>query len=855
MVLHERDHIIQILNNSLRQSNETGQIVLLSGHPGMGKTSVVKKFLNALPISLPSYVGYCDALFTPRPLGPLQDILVSEHKDTYVLKENQRDSMFMSLFNMVKERSVLVFEDVHWADNGTLDFIKFLSRRLQFTKCLLILTFRPDEIKETSILGISHNTGHRIHRVQLQPLSKDIVLALSQEKGIDGSHVFALTNGNPFYTFEYLNNPSDGIPESINNLIVSRLAVLETKEQEALSVIALFPNPVALPIVTKLVEHWDSVLINPTEYGFISIEGNLLRFRHEIVRLVIASSVSAIKKIVLHSGILEILKEEDTADISELIHHARGAKKFSLVAELAPTAARRASQLGVHKEAAFLFKAAIECTEQLPNKEWGRLLEEYSFECYLTNNLQEAINFRYKALEHIERTSKNDISGIGINYCWLSRLYWYQADSANAFKFGELAVKSLGECPNQNYAAQTFSNYGQLYMLKGDFVQAIHWNTKAYDIAKSLNNLDIQSHSLTNLGSIRIRTKKTVEEGYANLELAEKLAIEAQNHDHLARIYTTLLCDKVIKRKDPSQIMEKTLDFCMKHQVESYYHYNLAWRSYYLFQKGEWQESLTISEQLLGVSNQARVNTLVAVISKSRILMRQGNADVKELLIQIAKIAEKTEEALRMVPIAIAMLEFEWLFDFTFEDRNIIFSAIEQLSKGYGVETYSGELAFWCSSHGMIHTLKTDPSDGFNFLIEKDKERSIAYWTSNDFPYELALSYCLGDDDDIREGLHILDKLQAVQTKKRIREYLKNSGRQSVPKGIRRSTRSNPLHLTNREMDVLSQVSKGLSNSEIASTLFISSKTVDNHVSSILMKMEVNARQKAVIKAMEMKII
>lgn len=855
MVLYERDEVLTTLERTLQQTKNSGQIILLSGNPGMGKTSVVKKFLDALPDSLPKYIGYCDALFAPRPLGPLKDILISEQTKPHTFMESQRDSMFLAMFNLLKEHSVLVFEDVHWADNGTLDFIKFLNRRIHFTKCTVLLTFRPKEIQEASILGLSHNITSEVTRIDLEPLSKDIVLSLCNQKGMDGNYIYNLTNGNPFFISEYLSNPSEGIPDSIHNLILSRITVLNEKEREAMSLAALFPNPVPLNVVTKLIDNWENTLINPIELGFMSIDGNALRFRHEIVRLVIESSISVIKKILMHSEILEVLNNDKNTDIVELIHHAKGAKKFRMVAELAPTAARRAQELGVHKEAAFLFKAAIDCTEELGDEEWIRLLEDYSFECYLTNNLEEALDFRHKIIEYIERTNRTDIARIGINYCWLSRLFWYQADSSNAFKFGNLAVQNLKQCSNGNYTAQTFSNFGQLHMLKGDFDHAMYWSMKAYNLAKSLGNLDVQAHSLTNIGSIRIKHEKTSEEGFSNLELAEKLAIEANNHDHTARIYTTLLCDTINRRKNPTEIMDKTLDFCSKYQVESYYHYNLAWRSYYLFQKGKLQESISISEELLGVSNQAKINLLVAVASKSRILMRQGNYEIKELLEQMAQIAQNTAEVQRIVPIATAMLEFEWLFDHTFEDRNIIQAAIEQLSKSYGAHNISGEMVFWCSLVGINHNLELNSDDGFKHLIDRDIEKAITFWKSNDFPYELALSYCLGDDEQIRDGFYILDKLQAIQTKKKVREYLKNSGKQNVPKGILKSTRNNPLHLTNRELDVLDQVSKGLSNSEIASTLFISSKTVDNHVSSILSKMDVNARQKAIIKARELKII
>ncbi len=853
-VLHEREAVFETLEKTLELAKISGQIILLSGGAGMGKTSATKEFIDSLPTSLPSYMGYCDPLFTPRPLGPILDILHASKETVNDWSANERNSIFLELINLMKEPCVVVIEDVHWADYGTLDFIKFLNRRIHLTKCMVVLTFRPDEIQEASILGLSHTINEAITRIKLKPLSKSIVLSLCQQYGVDGQHIYSLTNGNPFFTTEYLMNHSGGIPDSINNLIVSRISILNVKEQEALFKAALFPNPVPLKVVTALFKNWDKILRKSFELGFVSIERDSLRFRHEIVRLVIESSIPEFKKIVIHSDILEVLEEDTDTDIIEIIHHAKGAKKYRKVAELAPKAARRARDLGVHKEAALLFKAAIDCTEKMDDGEWLNLLEEYSFECYLTNSLDEALDFRYRALKHIEGTDKVDKERAGINYCWLSRLFWYQANSKMAFKYGELAIEHLKNSVNKNISAQTFSNFGQLHMLKGNYKNARHWSEKAYDLAKSVGNLDIQAHSLTNLGSLLIRKESTAKEGFSHLKLAEELAIEAKNHDHAARIHTTLLCDKIIKREDPSQIMEKTLDFASKYQVESYYHYDLAWRSYYLFQKGNWQESLSLSEQLLGVNNQAKINAFVAAISKCRILMRQGHTEIKKLLTQMAEVAQDTVEAQRTVPIATAMLEFEWLYEHTFEDRSIIHSAIEQLAEDYGSRIDSGELAFWSSRVGMSHPIEVPADNGFSYLIDRDTKKAIDSWSANYFPYELALSYCLGNNDQIREGFKILEDLQATQTKKRVREYLKESGRTTVPKGILKSTRTNPLHLTNRELGVLKEVSNGLTNVEIASKLFISSKTVDNHVSSILSKLDVSSRQKAIVRAMELKI-
>ncbi len=81
------------------------------------------------------------------------------------------------------------------------------------------------------------------------------------------------------------------------------------------------------------------------------------------------------------------------------------------------------------------------------------------------------------------------------------------------------------------------------------------------------------------------------------------------------------------------------------------------------------------------------------------------------------------------------------------------------------------------------------------------------------------------------------------------------SGIKSIPRGIRKTTQSNPALLTDRELDVLHLLKEGMQNKEIASQLFISAKTVDHHISAILFKLDVKTRMKAVHESIRLRII
>jgi DNA-binding NarL/FixJ family response regulator len=89
----------------------------------------------------------------------------------------------------------------------------------------------------------------------------------------------------------------------------------------------------------------------------------------------------------------------------------------------------------------------------------------------------------------------------------------------------------------------------------------------------------------------------------------------------------------------------------------------------------------------------------------------------------------------------------------------------------------------------------------------------------------------------------------------KMKMQMRNSGIRNIPRGRRKSTLSNPAQLTSRELDVLHLLKEGMQNKEIAGKLFISGKTVDHHISSILFKLDVNSRTKAVTEAVRMEII
>ena len=155
-----------------------GRLVLLEGEAGVGKSALLEQFTRDLPKSR-LLSGACDGMFTPRPLGPLFDIAQQVHGRLHSLcrADASREELFEAFLTELCAPGplpVVVIEDVHWADEATLDLLGFLARRIREIAVLLIVSYRNDELADTHPLRIAlgHLAVQRCtRRLPLAPLS------------------------------------------------------------------------------------------------------------------------------------------------------------------------------------------------------------------------------------------------------------------------------------------------------------------------------------------------------------------------------------------------------------------------------------------------------------------------------------------------------------------------------------------------------------------------------------------------------------------------------------------------------------------------------------------------------------
>jgi predicted ATPase len=152
MQLIEREQFLADLEAILADVTAgNGRFVLISGEAGIGKTSLVEQFTETNKKQARIFWGTCDALFTPRPLGPLYDIAPQTQSNLLSLLEDQapRASILAAVLEEMENGptpAIFVIEDAHWADEATLDLLKFLGRRINRIKSMLVATYRDDDV-------------------------------------------------------------------------------------------------------------------------------------------------------------------------------------------------------------------------------------------------------------------------------------------------------------------------------------------------------------------------------------------------------------------------------------------------------------------------------------------------------------------------------------------------------------------------------------------------------------------------------------------------------------------------------------------------------------------------------------
>ena len=373
-----------------------GRLVLVSGESGMGKTALVEAFQQRLKGARWLW-GACDGLLTPRPLGPVFDVGAQVGGELAGLCRQgaQRDRLFAAFQAEIDSPGALtvaVVEDVHWADEATVNLLGFLGRRLGRMLTLLLATYRDDELADDHPLRVVLGdlaTQRATRRMRLPPLSEDAVRALATGRDVDGGELYRITGGNPFYVSEILEAGWPSVPPTVRDAVGARLARSGPGTRRVVESAAVIGTRVDRSLLSAVLDGSGAPVEDRLTAGILVADGTGLRFRHELVRLAVAAAIAPHRKAELHARLLAALEERGDADPAVLAHHAEGAGDEKAVLRHAPEAARRSSVLGAHREAAAQFERALRFAGGLDKPALAALQEGVAGEYALLDRWEE----------------------------------------------------------------------------------------------------------------------------------------------------------------------------------------------------------------------------------------------------------------------------------------------------------------------------------------------------------------------------------------------------------------------------------------------------------------------------------
>ena len=856
-----------------RASQGHGSTVLIEGEAGIGKTSLLQEFAARAGEGVRVSWGWCEALFTPRPLGPLQDMIRSLDPRVAALIEQSAppERLFPALLNSLQDRegtTVLIFEDVHWADNATLDLVRYLGRRIGLLNVMLVLSVRSDEIGSRHPLSyvMGELPAASVTRLKLGPLSPAAVRELARETGRPADELYRVTAGNPFFVTELLASgeaDKNHIPDSIRDAVWSRLARLTPGERDVLEMMSIVPGNMELGLITSLLgQEAEDLVARVVARGLLrrDAQGDLT-FRHELARQATLDRLSPSLQRSLHARVESTLAAlpgpETMAHLARRVHHAAGAEDGRLVLELAPRAALRASRLGAHQQAASFLSTALRYVAEATPAMAAQLHESWAYEASLgLFDYDAIIAAHHRAIDiwHAE----HDVHKLSLNYRLLSRLHWRRGEGELAQLMADRAVEELAGTGPSPELAMAYSTRSQLNMLHYRFDEAIDWGRRAIALADELGVLETRVHALNNVGTALLFGSG--DEGRPVMEEGLALALANGFHDHAARAYVNFAEFAVVAKEFElaERLLAEGIAFAARHDLDSSTQYLLGRQAELRMQQGRLKEAETIAQGVIGMERLPVVMHLPALTVLGRVRSRMGEPGAAQLLARALEEGLPTGEPQRIFPVRIAMVEAAWLADDLDAARQQL-EAIATLDVGLLRAWDLGELATWrrrCAMPGDLPVPLDNLPRPWAAELAGDFEAAAAEWTRLGLPYEAALELLQVEGPSagrsLARAIELLDSLDARQAATFARRRAQRAGLAAeIPKARRTAVTAghqHPLGLTRSELQVLRLIAEGRSNKEVARQLGRSPRTIEHQVSAVLGKFSAANRMEVMLR-------
>jgi DNA-binding CsgD family transcriptional regulator len=853
--LVEREPALRSLKSLLDGARTQGHVVLVAGEAGIGKTSVLRAAAAAHRAAGGEvWWGACDALETPLPLAPLLDMARGAVQRFVAKLDGPRPALFEAVLDDLRLADgalLVIVEDAHWADDATLDLLKYLGRRIERTRALLAVSYRDDEV----------TAAHPLRRVlgELPPaartylpvprLSAGAVKMLARQAGRSAEGLHALTHGNAFFVTELLRDDSAAttVPQSVQDVVLGRYARLPAGAQALLRLVAVMPGRTERWLVDELLhpalDHLESALAS----GLLLADAATLAYRHELGRVAVESSLSQPRAQALHRQVLAALQAGERATpAARLAHHALQAHDHAAITRWAPAAAEEASQRGAYREARAQWRAALR-----QGQPGDAAVERYWLEGFIGTGPftgrddDDMAAFRRLEQLALERSDPGDAA-------------WQHARQGQAcvpllrHRDAELlvgkAVAMVQSLPPSLDKARVLHVAGWRLMIERDAAASMQAHRQALAIAESLRDAVLVRgiQSSIAITTLFIDFDDAMAQGEARIA-------EFRAEGKVSSVVTLLSnlgsgSGELMRLPRAEGFLREGMALCRTHEIDGQIDYIRAWLALCRMSRGDWDEAAALALEVTARAGALEMSRLMALLALGRLRVRRGDPGAAEALDEALALAAPSQTLQRIGPTHAARAEAAFMRGDLAAVRAEVEAGMPRAqSKGH--PWFIGELAYWGRRAGVITETPPGAAEPYALALACLWAEAAAAWQALDCPYEQARALADGDEPAQRQALAIFERLGARPAAEALRRTLRDAGVRGLSRGARDSTRANPCQLTQAEMKTLALMAQGLRNADIAVRVHRSVRTVDHHVAAVLAKLGVDSRQAAVERA------
>ena len=536
------------LTSLLETASHPPALVLVEGETGVGKTRLVQEFLRSPELGgRQLHSGACQHLAEPLPLAPLLDALRTARPVRTELspvvgalrpvlpelalvlppapeplgdRRAERHRLFRALRELLGSlgRSVLVLEDLHWADEQTSEFLRYLCPQLP-PELTLVCTYRGEELPATSPFpSLGARLPSRVVRLELplRPLDREEIRTLAgsilEAEAISDEFADYLLKGSgglPFAVEEVLRLLEDRedmirregawvrrsledvvVPTPVRNSILERLGKLPPRTQALVRAAAVVGVPASEAFLARIAE----VRRGQTEAALgealatsllVEVREDRFCVRHELARQAVEEALPSPLRRRLHLRAAQALEQERPKPLARLAHHYRAAGKTKEWTYYAEATADRARSLDDAVTAYRFLREALD-VEALPTVKRAQLAIKFLIGAFDSFAQKEAADAVRPLLD--EETLPPSVRGeLRLH---LGRFLCQAGDDAEGYALIREAVDLLHSRPDLAATAMAF--LAQPSFRAGRFDEHLDWVDRAAEEAARTDDRSLQ---------------------------------------------------------------------------------------------------------------------------------------------------------------------------------------------------------------------------------------------------------------------------------------------------------------------------------------------------------------------------